>query len=94
MKFWAGLYQYQQERLYADNIGRPLTRERVIELFVWKNGGRLSAPKMRSVEKNYIKRIDESQHLPDQTSAADFLVRFASGGVIWRIFWLHCWYST
>ena len=29
--------------------------------------------------------------MPKDTSAETFLAQFATGGVIWRIFWLHCW---
>ena len=89
--FWSQQYSYDKEGLYTRNIGKELTRKRVEELFEWKNGSRLAAQKARSVEKNYIGRISEVNKLPLNTEAESFLRQFASGGAIWRIFWLHCW---
>ena len=89
--FWERQYNYPLEHLYANNIGKPLTADRVLQLFAWKNGYRLSALKRTSVEQNYIAHIQELNALPQDTDAAAFLARFALGGAIWRIFWLHCW---
>ena len=89
--FWSALYEDPREDLYAKSIKRPLTPKRVGPLFIWKNGGKLSKPKQRSVEHNFIARLDELHDLPKDTPAETFLARFATGGVIWRIFWLHCW---
>jgi hypothetical protein len=89
--FWAQYYSYRLEHLYTDNIGRPFTSKRVHALYEWKNGSRLAAPKLRSVERNYISRIAEVRRLAPNTTAEEFLRRFPSGGAIWRIFWLHCW---
>jgi hypothetical protein len=89
--FWERQYDYPLEPLYTDNIGQPLTADRVHQLFEWKNGFPLSARKRCSIEKNYIARIQELNALPQNTDAAAFLARFALGGAIWRIFWLHCW---
>ena len=89
--FWSALYHDPRESLYVNNIGKPPTAEAVTKLFVWKNGGKLSRLKQRSVERNFIDRIGELQGFPKDTSAETFLARFATGGAIWRIFWLHCW---
>ncbi len=89
--FWASRYKYPQESLYTDNIGRRLTPTRIRTLFEWKNGSRLAAPKLRSIERNYVARLSELMKLPTSTGAESFLRLFASGGAIWRIFWLHCW---
>ncbi len=42
------------------------------------------------MRRNYIKRVDEVRALGSTLTAAAFLERFAKGGAIWRIFWLHC----
>lgn len=89
--FWAPYYSYKKEHLYTNNIGQPFTAERIHELYEWKNGSRLAAPKRRSVEQNYISRISDIANLAPSTSAEEFLRKFPSGGAIWRIFWLHCW---
>jgi hypothetical protein len=89
--FWERQYDYPLEHLYTNNIGVPLNAAAVHLLFEWKNGSRLSAAKRRSVDQNYVARIQELNGLPHTTDAATFLSRFSSGGAIWRIFWLHCW---
>jgi hypothetical protein len=88
---WAALYGYGREDMYDSNIGKPLNSERVLALFEWKNGGRFSRSKEASVRRNYVDRIPEAEALDRATSAEDFLKRFASGGAIWRIYWLHLW---
>jgi hypothetical protein len=89
--YWAPRYKYKNEHHYAGNINEPLTAARIQVLFEWKNGSRLSAPKQRSVETNYIARIADLHDFPRSASARDFLQAFPSGGAIWRIFLLHCW---
>jgi len=89
--FWSQRYQYTQEHLYDNNIGFPPTIERILALFIWKNGTPLSALKQQSVRQNFVQRIDELKSIPLEENASDFLERFSAGGAIWRIFWLHCW---
>lgn len=89
--FWSQRYQYAQEHLYDDNIGMPLTEKRVLDLFKWKNGTPLSGLKLQSVMRNFVNRIEELHAIPLDANANTFLSRFAEGGAIWRIFWLHCW---
>lgn len=91
VEFWSRRYVYSNEALYDDNIGRELTERRVLDLYEWKNGTPLSARKLASVRRNFIDRLDEIPQLGAGTNAEDFLKRFAEGGAIWRIFWLHCW---
>jgi hypothetical protein len=91
---WAVLYDYKLEDQYDLNIGQPLTRERVLALFEWKNGGRFSRRKEASVLRNYVDRIGELEGLDRATPADAFLRRFDTGGAIWRIYWLHLWAPT
>jgi hypothetical protein len=88
--FWQEQYDYPVE-VYEKNIGRPFTRDGVLALFVWKNGKSLSEQKLRTIEQNFIARIDEVNRLSLDTSADKFLELFSSVRAIWRIFWLHCW---
>jgi hypothetical protein len=90
--YWSARYDYgSDENLYAPHVGHPLTPEAVRKLFRWKNGSQLSERKRRSVETNYIARLDEISALPPQTDAETFLRQFSNGGAVWRIFLLHCW---
>jgi hypothetical protein len=91
VSFWNNQYDLLQypEEPYAKNLGK-LTEQSIMVLFEWKNGGKLSARKEDSVRRNYINRVDEVRALGSTFTAPAFLERFARGGAIWRIFWLHC----
>lgn len=89
--FWSARYQYGSEPIYDANIGRPLTESRIFDLFMWKNGTPLSAAKRKSVKLNFVDRTAELARFGAKTRPAHFLTHFATGGAIWRIFWLHCW---
>jgi hypothetical protein len=91
VSFWSQLYRDPRERHYSDNIGQPLTPERVRSLYLWKNGGKLSERKCESVERNVIGRLRELERIEDDRPPLDFLLRFAEGGPIWRVFLLHIW---
>ena len=91
VSFWNNQYDFDQypEEPYASNLGK-LTEQSIMALFTWKNGRELSAQKEDSVRRNYIDRVDEVRALGSEFTAPAFLERFAEGGAIWRIFWLHC----
>lgn len=88
VSFWAARYDYPDYDVYKSNIG-GLTRDALMNLFVWKNGRPLSEAKKKSVERNYLERLDHVQRLGD-IDGKRFLEAFPEGGAIWRIFWLHC----
>src|ERR1039458_7645017 len=92
VEFWSALYDFGQDddEFYRQNVHKPLTEERIMEWFKWKNGmNRLAQQKLRSVQRNFVARRAELDTIPNDVSARALLDRFASGGVIWRIFWLH-----
>jgi hypothetical protein len=91
IQFWSAMYSDPNEEYYTKNISKPFTPAKIRKLFYWKNGGELSQKKLRSIENNFITRLNELTALPENTSAEDFLEKFQNGGAIWRIFWLHCW---
>ena len=88
--FWAARYTGYDDDFYDANVGQELTETRILDWFVWKNGTPLSGPKKNSVMRNFVARRHELAQLEDET-ASQLLARFSEGGVIWRIFWLHCW---
>ena len=91
VQYWSAEYDYATDSdLYTPHIGKQLTPETVRELFLWKNGSKLSVAKQQSVEQNYVGRLQELFDLSMDTPPAEFLKTFG-GGAIWRIFWLHCW---
>jgi hypothetical protein len=91
IRFWANLYIDKHEEYYNNNIGKKLTPESVRQLFLWKNSGDLSNRKKKSLEINFVTRLDEVNDLSKETPPKEFLNKFARGGVIWRIFFLHIW---
>ena len=91
IRFWSSLYADPLEHLYAGSMVKPLTPDKVYNLFTWKNGVKLSERKKHSVKVNFIDKLDTLDRLPPETSPEDFLDMFSDGGAIWRIFWLHCW---
>jgi len=89
--FWSRRYKDAKENLYINNVRRELTEQRILDLYRWKNGTPLSDRKLASVHRNFIQRRNELAQLQPNEGVHDFLARFANGGPIWRIFWLHCW---
>lgn len=84
INFWSMLYEYGNEHLYDENIGKELTEERIWSLFIWKNGRPLSEKKRKSVEDNYINENITIPPNPSILFLQDYLNR--PGGAIWRIF--------
>ena len=94
IEFWAARYAGYDDDFYRANVGHELTETRILELFEWKNGTRLSDRKQNSVKKNFVARRGELSQIPPSEAASAFLKRFSEGGAIFRIFWLHCWQPT
>jgi len=90
-EFWAARYTGYDDNFYHANVGHELTEARILGLFQWKNGTPLSGPKRTSVIRNFVARRSELDQIAADETASALLARFAEGGVIWRIFWLHCW---
>ena len=80
---WSSRYFYKGGEKYTDNIGKPLTEKSRRELFEWKNGSKLSAAKLKSVEDNYPLAFTGNQQ-------KRYLNYQEGGGAIWNIFYLHC----
>lgn len=91
IEFWEARYGGYDDDVYHANVGHELTEARILELFEWKNGRRLSESKRKSVTRNFVERRSELDQIPRDETASALLARFSEGGVIFRIFWLHCW---
>lgn len=86
LDFWNCQYSGYDEDFYEQNIGQPLTAERIRMWFEWKNGGPLAAGKARSILR-YSSPDERISVDADEGIAQEFLRR--PGGSIWRIFWAH-----
>jgi len=89
VQFWARSYTDPDDE-YIPNIGEPLTAERLKVLFKWKIGSRFFDHHWPTIEKKFLARLNEAIALPEDVSAADALATFHEGGVVYRVFWLHC----
>jgi len=86
VRFWEQLYSGYDEKFYQENIGKPLTKERIGDWFKWKNGTPLSAKKLENILR-YDLPDEQIAHDATTEQLQEFLNR--DGGAIWRIFWLH-----
>jgi hypothetical protein len=91
VKFWAEAYDYANEPRYTNNIGQPLTEAGILELFIWKNGGKLSRLKEKSVKDHYVSSIPMLKKTSKDVPPDQWLRDFGTGGAIWNIFFLHIW---
>ncbi len=88
VEFWSARYPTVNEPIYQANIGKPLTEQRLLNLFKWKNNGPIAQHKLASIRRNYID-TKPTPPLPGDTHALQAFIK-QPGGAIWRIFWLHC----
>src|SRR4051812_8299972 len=84
VRFWEQLYSGYDEDFYRENIGQPLTEERIAAWFAWKNGTPLSVNKTKTIRR-YPSADERISQDADAATLEAFLNR--RGGVIWRIFW-------
>ncbi len=88
VEFWSARYPTKNEPAYQANIGKPLTKQRLLILFEWKNNGPIAKQKLASIHRNYIDTRPAPPTLGDLRAIETFITQ--PGGAIWRIFWLHC----
>lgn len=89
INFWSQKYHYPLEEKYTTNIGEPFTKDRITNLFIWKNGRNLSFQKHISINNNYISYLENLPNLNNKNDGRDYFEQL-NGGIIWNFFWLHC----
>ena len=89
VEFWAARYPTMKDSAYLSNIGKPLNDQRLLALFEWKNGGPIAQLKLDSIHRNYGRNLQDPPSRGDRSRMLEFIQQ--PGGVIWRIFWLHCY---
>jgi hypothetical protein len=87
VRFWDALYDDEgyDETFYRDNIGRP-PEPKAYEWFKWKNGTPLSVRKQQTVQAILSNGGPVG---PDADAGALQSYLGQTGGVVWRVFWLH-----
>ena len=88
VEFWSARYPTDNEPVYQAHIGKPLTKQRLLSLFEWKNNGPIAKQKLASIHRNYIDTKPVPPTPGDSCAIETFITQ--PGGAIWRIFWLHC----
>ena len=87
IRYWSEAYDYADEDRYTNNIGKPLTKRRLMDLFRWKNGREISERKKESIVRNYLPHIRGAKSEDDVWALT---YKGASHGPIWNIFFAHC----
>ena len=81
---------YPDGHLYDENIGQPLSEERIWQLYRWKNGtSRIAEKKKQSIRLTYISALPDLPSLCSRDDGRSYADSLNCGG-IWDIFWLHC----
>ncbi|USN98072.1 MAG: hypothetical protein H6810_07735 [Phycisphaeraceae bacterium] len=91
IEFWEALYRYPLESIYAENIGKSLTPERIDALYTWKNGGKIAAKKAASIRAYYHDAPGRLDAIGDSATVEALWQAIGGGGVVWGIFMLHIW---
>jgi len=87
VRYWSAIYDYDDDETYTSIIGKPLTKRRLMALFRWKNGGKISASKTASIERNYVPNIGKGKSEDDVWALVH---KGAPYGAVWNIFFAHC----
>jgi hypothetical protein len=90
--FWSQLYSYSNEAIYKRNISKKeFNTNSIQELFVWKNGMRLSDLKQKSLNDKIISKLEVINYLKskDEFELDLFNYEFKSLSAVWKIFLLH-----
>ena len=89
--FWERHYSGYDEEFYQENIGKPLTDERIRKWYEWKHGRSLPTHLAKSILR-YSSPDERIAEDADEATQGSFLRR--PGGAIWRIFWAHLQHPT
>ena len=88
VEFWSSQYDDPNEHLYDDNIEKEKTVETIENLYIWKNGLKLSETKLGRVQREYKPDDDVLTRLKTDRKLWRYISR--DNAAIWNIFWLHC----
>jgi hypothetical protein len=89
--FWSSFYTYPSEDLYLDNISKAsFSSNDLRNLFVWKNGMRLSGQKDAALQSKILRNLRKVNELKTNFLLEEFNNTFSSLPTIWKIFLLHC----
>ena len=90
ISFWSRFYNYPIEELYTPRINKKqYSKDDLVQLFVWKNGSRLSQKKHKALQE-IIDKLELINRLKSKFCLNAFLKEFRFvKGAIWKTYLLH-----
>ena len=92
ISYWSRLYDYPLESLYNERIFKQkIEEEDLHQLFIWKNGMKLSAGKQKSFEDKILSKLEIINELKSKEiiDLEEFQRHFNNLSAVWKIFLLH-----
>lgn len=92
VKFWSKHYDYPLESLYNERINKEeFSHEDLQQLFIWKNGMKLSARKQESFKEKILSKRSFINKLKKEGDfdLEIFHLEFNNLSAVWKIFLLH-----
>ena len=87
---WSKLYSYNNESIYKNAISKKVFEiDDIQNLFVWKNGMKLSVLKQKSLETNILNKLEIINYLKNDFNLETFKIEFKKISAVWKIFLLH-----
>lgn len=93
IEFWSEFYSWSKtEELYEKNINKKQYSENDLgELYIWKNGMKLSPLKQKSFENKILAKLKIINNFKNKHNldVEEFNVEFSNVSFVWKIFLLH-----
>jgi hypothetical protein len=92
VNYWSNLYYYEFSDKYDSRIlKKKFSAEDLSELYIWKNGMRLSDAKSMSFKKNILSKLKTINKYKNSSDfkIIEFLKEFDNVSFVWKIFLLH-----
>ncbi|GGA88047.1 hypothetical protein GCM10008015_30790 [Flavobacterium palustre] len=92
INFWSTQYLFSNETLYSNSISKKeFTVEDIQNLYIWKNGMKLSDLKQKSLEDKIISKLSIINDLKsnNEIDLVVFSKEFKNLSAVWKIFLLH-----
>lgn len=88
---WKELYAYDNTELYSLIMNDELSKQDLLDLYVWKNGMKLSTAKLKSFNTKLLPKLDliNKLRIQKELDMKLFNEEFASVSAVWKIFLLH-----
>lgn len=89
INYWSELYVYPTSALYDENIdSKTLCKNSLKQLYVWKNGMKLSGKKKTAFENKILSKLAEINRFESlsKIDTTELEEKFSSVSPVWRFF--------